>query len=169
MIKIIGSLFIIFGAGGFGIGKAARFHRQIRQLNELLRALELLKCEMNYTLLPVQELCKMTAERVGGTAGSLLYHYADYLSKDFTRAKAIQAAIEHTNGLCIPNDIQMALLELFGNLGRYDLDGENRLLVMTQNRLKNTLMQCEAEKKPLVKGYAALGICTGIALAILLI
>ena len=169
MFKILGSLLIVIGAGGFGIGKAVRFYRQIRQLNELLRSLELLKCEMNYTLLPVKELCKLTAERVGGTAGSLLNHYADYLSEDYTRAKAIQAAMEKTSSLCIPNDVQMALLELFGNLGRYDLDGENRLLVMTQKRLKATLEQCETEKKPLAKGYAALGICTGIALAILLV
>lgn len=169
MLKLIGSVLIIFGAGGFGISKAVRFYRQIRQLNELLHGLELLKCEMNYTLLPVKELCKITAQRVGGTAGKLFSSYSDFLSKDLSRAKAIQAAMEQTHGLCISNDVQMALLELFGNLGRYDLDGENRLLDMTQRRIKNTLKQLESEKKPLVKGYAALGICTGIALAILLI
>lgn len=169
MLKIIGSLLIVLGAGGFGIRKATQFYRQMRQIKELSRALELLKCEMNYTLLPVKELCEITSRRVGGTAGTLLKHYANYLEMDYTRAKAIQAAMETTNGLCISNDIQMALLELFGNLGRYDLDGENRLLAMTQNRLSNTLAQCESEKKPLAKGYAVLGICTGIALAIVLI
>ena len=169
MLKIVGSILIVVGAGGFGIGKALRFYRQLRQLNELLHALELLKCEMNYTLLPIAELCKITSERVGGTAGELLLSYANALADDLTRTKAIQTAMEQTHGLCLSSDAQMALLELFGNLGRYDLEGENRLLTMTQNRLKNTLEECESEKKPLAKGYAALGICMGIALAILLI
>ena len=169
MLKIVGSVLVIAGAGGFGICKAVRFYRQIRQLNELLHALELLKCEMNYTLLPISELCRVISDRIGGTAGALLTNYSEGLENDLTRSKAIQNAMEKTHGLCLSPDAQMALLELFENLGRYDLEGENRLLTMTQSRLKNTLEACESEKKPLAKGYAALGICTGIALAILLV
>lgn len=169
MLKWIGCILIIFGAGGFGIGKTVRFYRQMRQLNELIAALEILKCEMNYTLLPLPELCRLTAERTGGMAEAFLREYADRLEEGLPRTKAVQAALEDTSALCVPNDAQMAILELFGNLGRYDLDGENRLLDLTQKRLNKTLKTCEEERKPLVKGYAALGICTGIALAILLI
>ena len=63
----------------------------------------------------------------------------------------------------------MTLLELFSGLGRYELSGENRLIQLSQHRLKAALERCEREKKPLAKGYAALGICTGIALVILMV
>lgn len=169
MLKLIGSVLIVFGAGSFGISKAVRFFKQVRQLGEFVNALELLKCEMNYTLLPSTELCRVTAERIGATAGKFLLHYADALERNLTREKAVRAAMGQTQGLSLSADAQMALLELFGNFGRYDLEGENRLLALTQSRLKKTLEQYESDKKPLVKGYAALGICTGIALAILLI
>lgn len=169
MLKWLGCILVIFGAGGFGIGKTVRFYRQLRQLNELLRALELLKCEMNYTLLPIAELCKLTAERLNGTTGDFLFCYAEALEQDMTRAKAAQTAVSETKGLCLAPEAQMALLELFGNLGRYDLEGENRLLELTRKRLENSLREWETEKKPLAKGYAVLGICTGIALVILLI
>ena len=70
--------------------------------------------------------------------------------------------------LCLTEEAQTALLDLFSSMGRYDLDGENRLLSRTQLRLEAAIRTGEAEKRPMVKGYAALGLCTGAALAILL-
>ena len=61
----------------------------------------------------------------------------------------------------------LAVLELCSALGRYDLDGENRMLDLTASRLQAALARCEAEKRPRAKCYAALGLCTGLALLIL--
>ena len=61
----------------------------------------------------------------------------------------------------------LAVLELCSALGRYDLDGENRMLDLTAKRLQAALARCEAEKRPRAKCYAALGLCTGLALLIL--
>ena len=70
--------------------------------------------------------------------------------------------------LCFPEEAKNSLLDLFSSMGRYDLDGENRLLSRTQLRLEAAIRTGEAEKRPMVKGYAALALCTGAALAILL-
>ncbi len=166
MLKIIGIVLVLCGAGGFGIGKAVQFYRQMRQLRELCHALEILKCEMNYSLAELPKLCKTTGKRVGGSAGNFLLDYADALENGLPRTKAAQKAVEK---LSLPSDGQIALLELFGSLGRYELTGENRLIQMTLHRLKAALERCEKEKKPMAKGYAALGICTGIALVILMV
>ena len=40
---------------------------------------------------------------------------------------------------------------------------------MTAHRLNASIERCDSEKKPLAKGYAVLGICTGLALVILMI
>lgn len=166
MLKIIGACLIVIGAGSAGIGKAVRFFREMQQLRDISAALELLKCEMNYTMLPVAKVCRLSAAGVHGGVNSFLLTYAQALEDNFPRTKAAQKAAEN---LSLPNDAMMAVLELFGSLGRYDLEGENRLLDLTQQRLRTAILRYEKEKKPLAKGYAALGICTGLALAIVLV
>ena len=167
MIKWIGAGLILLGAGGFGIGKAARFYRQMRQLRSFSNALEILKCELNYTLLPLPELCRVTAERSERVCAGFLRDYARLLEQGSPRKMAAAACLE-SRVLCLPEEAQTALLDLFSSMGRYALDGENRLLSRTQLRLEAAIRTGEAEKRPMVKGYAALGLCTGAALAILL-
>lgn len=167
MIKIVGALLIIGGAGGFGIGKTMQLHRQLRQLRELLGAVEIIKCELNYTLRPLAQLAARTAERSRGAIAALLKQYAAELDKGLPRAKAAAHAIDGTKGLCLPNDAQMAILELLSTIGRYDPDGENRLLQLTGQRLRSSIEHFESEKRPVAKSYAILGVTTGVALVIL--
>lgn len=169
MMKLIGVSLILLGSGGFGISKAARFYRQIRQMNAFYRALEMLKCELNYTLLPLAELCRVTAERTEKTCAVFLNEYAAQIDLGKPRRHCAELAFAKPRGLCLPNSAQKALMELFCSLGRYDLDGENRLIQMTQLQLQDELRILQEEKKPMVKGYAALAFCTGAALAILLV
>lgn len=167
MIKIVGALLIIGGAGGFGIGKAMQLHRQLRQLRELLGAVEIIKCELNYTLLPLARLADRAAERSRGAIAALLEQYAAELDKGLPRTKAAARALDGTKGLCLPNDAQMAILELLSTVGRYDPDGENRLLQLTGQRLRSAIERFESEKRPVAKSYAILGVTTGVALVIL--
>lgn len=169
MVKIAGVCLILLGAGGFGIQKATIFFRQLAQLREFSCMLELLSCELNYTLLPLGQLCRQTAQRTGSTCARFLSIYAAAVEANKPPASAAREALGKVKGLYLPNDASLALLELFGALGRYDLDGENRLLELTQRRLKQALHRCECEKRPIARGYAALGLCTGAALAILLL
>ncbi len=166
MLKIIGSVLVLCGAGAFGIGKAARFYRQMREMGAFCHALEILKCEMNYSLAELPKLCRSTAKRVKGAPGRFLEDYAACLDMGLPRTKAAQRTVDAT---ALPPDGQMALLELFSSLGRYELAGENRLIQMCLHRLRSALEHLEQEKKPLAKGYAALGICTGVALVILML
>lgn len=168
MLKILGSILVLVSAGGFGFCKTMRFYKQVRLLRSFKNALELLKCEMNYTLMPVPKLCRLIAARTDKAVCRFLRRYADGLETEgMTREKAAARAMEE--GIDLPNDAQMALLELFGSLGRYDLSGENQLLQLTAHRLGAALERFDREKRPMAKGYAVLGVCTGMALVILFI
>ena len=125
-----------------------RYYRAARHLQAFCRAIELLRCEINYSLQPLPEVCALVADRLTGPP-------------------AAAAALEAARGLQLPQDAVMAVLELCSALGRYDLDGENRMLDLTAKRLQAALARCEAEKRPRAKCYAALGLCTGLALLIL--
>lgn len=166
MLKIIGIVLVICGSGGYGLALAMRLYRQLRQLRELLAALELLKCELNYTLLPLQELCTITAERSHGAVSDYFRIFGQRLERGCRLAA--QEALE-ASGLQVPSDAAMALLELCESLGRFDLNGGNRLLELTQQRLETALERTEKEKRPLAKSYAVLGMAAGAALVILVI
>ena len=166
MLKVIGIVLIIGGSGGYGIARAMQLYRQLHQLRELLAALELLRCELNYTLLPLPELCAMTAGRSRGAVQQFFTLFGEKLA--LGRRRAAQEALEQS-GLVLANDAAMALLELCEGLGHFDLDGGNRLLELTQERLRAALERTEAEKRPLAKSYAVLGMAAGAALVILVV
>lgn len=166
LLKLAGGLCVVGAAGGYGVSLALRLHRQLRQLRALCSALALLKCEMNYTLLPLPELCAIIAERTEGAVSAFFSLYGQKLTRG--RRRAAEEALAES-GLSLPNDAAMALLELCGSLGRYDIDGENRLLSLTHERVQTALARTETEKRPLAKSYVVLGLSTGAALVILLI
>lgn len=168
MIRWIGAAMIVLGAGSFGIAKTMQFYRQQRQLRSFLNMLEILKCELNYTLYPLPKLCRITAERCDRICRDFLNRYAALLDSGSSRRAAAQEAFSALDPV-LPPDASMAILELFGTLGRYDLDGEENLLKLTQHRLRAALERGEADKRPMAKGYALLGVCTGTAIAILLV
>ena len=168
MIRLIGAAMIVLGAGSFGIAKTMQFYRQQRQLRSFLNMLEILKCELNYTLFPLPKLCRITAERSDRLCADFLNEYASQLERGTSRSVAAREALAKSRGN-LPLDAEMAILELFSTLGRYDLDGEESLLRLTQHRLKTALERGETEKRPMAKGYALLGVCTGVAIAILLV
>lgn len=165
-LRVIGVILVIGGAGGYGIARAVLLYRQLRQLRELSAALELLKCELNYTLLPLPELCAVTAERSGGAVRSFFSVFGERVAAGSRHAA--EEALEKS-GLSLPNDAALALLELCAELGRFDLDGGNRLLKLTQERLRSALERTETEKRPLAKSYAVLGMAAGAALVILVV
>lgn len=169
MLKTIGILMILTASGGFGIGKAAQFYKTVRQLREFRSAIEILKCEINYTLLPLPELCTITANKLSGAPAEFWRKFGTLVQQGVNRERAAAQALEDARGLVLPNDAKMAILELCSALGRYDLDGENRVLQLTGHRLTSALERCDADKKAQAKSYAALGICTGIAIVILMI
>ncbi len=169
MLRVIGAVMVIAGAGSFGISRAAQLYKTARQLRELNTAVEMISCEMNYTLLPLPELYHGVGDRLNGAVSQFFRLLGNQLEQGIPRARAARRAMELTTHLCLPNDAKMALLELCETLGRYDMDGENRMLRLSGQRIAAALERCEAEKRPLARSCAALGISAGIALAILML
>ncbi len=169
MLRIIGAALVLAGAGGLGLGKGLQFYRQLRQLRDFVGAVEILKCELNYSLLPLPKLYRVAGRRTQGACSRFFHALAANLEQGTPRNRAVEHALSDTHGLCLPKDAMLSLLELCSTLGRYDMDGENRMLQLSGQRMKAALERTEREKRPLAKSYASLGFCTGIALVILML
>lgn len=169
MLRMLGAVLVLSGAGSFGIAKTMQYYRQVRQLRDFIGAVEIIKCELNYTMLPLPKLFRVTSQRIDGVCGRFFANLAENLEKGTPRKRAAENAIADTRGLSLPNDALMAILELCATLGRYDLHGENRVLQLSGQRLKSALERTELQKQPLAKSYVALGFCLGVALVILML
>lgn len=169
MYKLVGTILIVIGAGGFGIAKGYGFFIQLNNVRSFSDGLQLLKCEMNYSLAPLPKLCAAVAKRTKGICSLFFQEYSRLLAEGTPRTLAVQRILSDERKYKLPKDAQLALLELFESLGAYELEGENQLLRVASQRLHSSAQRLELEKKPLAKSYAALGLCLGLALAILFI
>lgn len=167
MIKVIGVIFVLGSAGWFGLGRALHYYRAVQQLRELRSGIEILKCELNYTLQPIGQLFRTAASRLTSPVAAFFRRYGEELERGTDRERAAAQCLEDTRGLDLPPEAKMCLLELCGGLGRYDLEGENRLLQLCAHRVSAALERAEAEKKPMAKTCAVLAFCAGLALVIL--
>lgn len=171
VIRMVGMLLIFTGASAIGFGAAFRVRQTAVQLQQLYDALEMMQCELNYTLTPLPALCGVVAKTGKGVIGTLFANLGAALSGEQPQnpAQAMRQAIAQTTRLSLPEEILFSLLELGDTLGKFDLEGQISMLRLTQRRIRTCLDTCERERTHRCRSYAALGICTGAALIILMI
>lgn len=169
MLRLIGAILVVVGAGSFGFRRAAQFYKSASQLRQLTGAVEMLQCEINYTRLPLPELYTEVADRQTGAVAQFFRAMSAQLASGQPRTLAARHAMQQASGLLLPSDARMALLELCETLGRYDVDGENRMLRLSAQRIQSAQERCESEKRQMARSCAALAVCAGIALAILML
>lgn len=169
MIRLVGAALILLGAFWIGGRKTSRFYIQLEQLRQLLHAMELLQCELNYTMYSVPRILHMVSEKFPGAIGEYFEQLSLNIQQGLGREAGARMALEKTKRLCLPNDAVFALLDYSSSLGSFDLDGEDRISKLCCKRISQCLQIMEQEKRPFVKNYIVLALCAGTALVILLI
>lgn len=169
MLRLLGIVFVLGSSGWFAAGRILHYYRAVQHLRELHHGIEILKCELNYTLRPLAELYRLAATRLSGPVAQFFRQYAARLAAGEERQEAARRCLAQQRTLELPSDATLCLLELCDGLGRYDLEGENRLLQLAAHRVGAALERAEAEKRPMAKSCAVLALCAGAALVIITI
>lgn len=169
MLRIIGGILILLGAAGIGYGKTRQYYHRLAQLGELRRGMELVRCEMNYTLYSIPKLLSFVGAQLKDPAGAFLCHLGEAISRGIPRHRAHWEALEKAKGLNLPNDGLMALIEWSTTLGQFDPEGENRMMKLSIERMEQALQTYREEKKQVAKSYTLLSVSAGIALLILML
>lgn len=166
-IKIIGSLIIVAGCGGYGILLAMTHQREVRLLRQLLRVLDVMRSELEYRLTPVPQLCKMSAENVDESLGNVFLEVAYKLERQETVdvAAAVELAVQEQQ---LPPITAAQLRTLGQTLGRFDLQGQIRGFLQCAQECTQELNKLESNQQQRLRSYQTLGFCAGAALAILL-
>lgn len=171
MLKLIGLSLILTASGAAGFGLAGRIRRQQVQTLALLDALLRLRHELQYRLTPLPEAFELLGESANAPIGAFFSRLSESLSgaQPCSVGYACRQALRNTPGMYLSAGTQRTILSLFDTLGTYDLDGNLQLLDLALARERDELRTLQAGAAARCRTYVTLGICTGLAVAVILL
>lgn len=144
---------------------------QQSQLRALIDALYTIRRELQYRLTPLPEVFAALSDGANVQIAALFASFSAQLrgAQTCTVGYAYRQALRKVRGLQISGQTHAALLVLFDSLGKYDLEGNLQLLSLTAEQLQAELRQTQAAAGARCKTYITLGVCTGLAAAVILL
>ncbi|MBE6944891.1 MAG: hypothetical protein E7459_02235 [Ruminococcaceae bacterium] len=169
MIRWMGAIIVIVACGCCGCSMARSYGELEHSLRQLLSAMELMHCQMEYRLTTLPELCRILPSACSGIVGKVFSDLGQELERQETMdiSLCMEEALQKNPKLPVP--CARSLRRLSRILGQADLQLQLRGITTEMERMKVDLRQVAAERPGRVKSYRALGICGGIALAIVLL
>lgn len=165
--KIMGALLVIAASGGFGFSLAAAYQHSENSLRQLLRGIEFMICELEFRQTPLPELCRMAGSEAGGQVGKVFFTLAEELENQLVAdAGTCMAAVVQGFGN-LPVRTERNLLQLGHTLGRFALSGQVSGFRSAAALCRRDLESMAMDKDVRLRSYRTLGICCGVALAIL--
>lgn len=168
-IKILGAVLIIAGCSSFGFIVTATHRQQTAALRNLLAALDIMECELQYRLTPLPELCRKAAESSSGMVKRLLSSLSNELVAQVSPdvEKCSLAVLKGNKD--VPVLIAKAFRLLGKSLGQFDLDGQLKGIEMVRSECKRLMDEHTKNQDNRLRCYQTLGICAGAAMAIIFI
>lgn len=167
IIRIFGAFLIIGGCTGVGFAVSGNYRRQERAMEELLRCLQWMSCELNYRIPPLPVLCRSASEICQGPVSKVMLQLADELDRQLTPdvATCIHAALSAVPG--IPDKAEAHLRRLGKSLGRFDLQEQIASLEAAMAGCRQELETISGNREVQTRNYQTLGLCAGAALVII--
>lgn len=157
----------MLGCGGMGISIAKNHTNQEKLLRQLIRALQVMECELKYRLTSLPELCRLGGREVSGGLKDVFFH----LGRELDRQSSVdadgcmRAALRQSRD--IPANVRKLLLQLGRMLGRFDLSGQLQGLDAVKAACQLELQNLSKDRDVRIRSYQTLGLCAGAALVIL--
>lgn len=171
LLKLLGVLLVVGSTSAVGFSTAASVRRQSRQLRELIDRLREMKGEIAYRLTPLPELLLQQAEACRTEVRAFFQRFAELLCERTPRsvASAGAMALERTKGLALEAQTLEEVRSLCQSLGKLDLEGQLQSLELTADRLERQFAALEAGKRARCRSYQTIGVCAGLAAAVILL
>lgn len=170
-MRVAGIVFIVLSAGSMGFRMAFYLKRRCRLLEQLMAALQVLKSEIAFCGTPLPQAFALMAAATEGVPAALFSQIAKEMDKRrwLTPLAAMQQALRQTPELPQGDKASLILLELSGSLGKYDAESQLHGIDRAMARLEEERGRAERERSVKSRTYETLGVCAGLAMAILLL
>ena len=169
MIVVKGFLLIgIFLISTFlGIGISKKYQTRVKELKELLTALNMFEEKIKFTYEPIPDVFFEISQNISHDIGRI-FEESSYNMKMMSASLAWERAIEESNTKLYKDDLEI-LKGMAKMLGRTDLDGQVQEIRLTKKFLETKLKDAEEEKNKNEKLFKTLGATVGLAIAIILV
>lgn len=172
--KWIGSLIILFAAGGFGIWSAAQWRERLRLLEKLRQMIYFLKGEITYSHAPLAEGLERVGKREGGPLGTLFTSAAEGICRQ--EGESLQEIWRKEVANLSSPRIRLPLTEedlgqlsgLGEHLGYLDVDMQERTLKLYLEQLDMSIDYLRTNQREKCRLYTSLGIMGGMFLVIIM-
>ncbi|MCQ2420751.1 MAG: stage III sporulation protein AB [Clostridia bacterium] len=171
MLKTMGAVLVLLCSGAVGFGFARDIHAQIQQLTALITALENLKGEIESRRTPLPAALMMLAGSENPQIGSFFKLCAENLSVENCSSPylSIRYALDSCRGLMLSRQTRLTLLSFGMSLGKIDAQSQLSAASLAASRLEQELNTLRQAAPARAKSYRVIGVCTGLALAVVLI
>lgn len=173
-LKWIGSLLVLFAAGGFGIWSAGQWRERLRLLEMLRQMIYFLKGEITYSHAPLAEGLERVGKRESSPLGRLFTAAAEGICRQ--EGESLQEIwrreVEVLSSPALrlpltPEDIKQ-LTGLGEHLGYLDVDMQERTLKLYLEQLDLSIGYLRENQKEKCRLYTSLGIMGGMFLVIIM-
>ncbi|MDT8901059.1 stage III sporulation protein AB [Anaeroselena agilis] len=171
-VKLLGSAMVIVAGTGIGFAAAWRYSERPRQIGHLISCLTALSSYVNYAALPLAEALSRAAGGLNSPVGDFLRRTAANMAARnwLSPREALEEALAEEGRRLAWERPERETLLLFGaNLGATGREEQQKYLAMVLEELRRIEHEALRSRDQNVKMYRYLGICGGLATAILLV
>ncbi len=169
MLRLVGAAMVIAGCGGFGFRLAYEYRQEETALRGLLNALGYMEAELRCRSTPLPDVWMEAGALSRGPVQQVLVESAAAMQRGdrMNAGECISEALRSSNKL--PASAARLFLQLGSTLGCFDLEGQLQQLDGVRSACSRTLEELASQRDTRIRNYQTLGICAGVALAILLL
>lgn len=170
-MKIVGVIFVIISAGSVGIRLAYAVRQRCTMIGQLIIALQLMKSELATHGTPLPETFGMIAAATSGSVAAYFSSAAKNMNSKhwLSPMDGLGMAENQLKELQPEDPVGQILHDLSSGLGKFNLENHLESIESALVRLNLIYHNAEQEKIARCRTYKTLGLCAGIALAIILI
>lgn len=172
MLKIFGSLIVIFATSIMGFYYANVFTERVKQLRELQYALNILETEIVYTSTPLIEALRNVSERCDSGIKKIFLLTSEKLKEKYSLGVlyAFKEAEKSLKGEIFFDKEEFEVLYSFmSTLGGSDVEGQKKIFNITVKKLEAFEKKAEDRRTKNEKLYRYLGVSAGMVIVILLV
>ncbi|MBP2652996.1 MAG: spoIIIAB [Firmicutes bacterium] len=171
-LKLIGCCLVIIAGTLTGFSLAARYNERPKQVRQLIGCITSLGSYINYVSLPLSEALIRSAGMIEGPVRDLFQQAGSFIDTSGWRSpqEAFAEALNMLeNELAIHKPEREIMLLLGANLGAVDRKEQQKHLDLAKVELEKIHQEAIIARDQNVKMYRYLGVCGGLAIAILLV
>ncbi len=171
-VKFVLLIFIFSISTFLGYWISNRYSLRVKELQELIVALELFETRINYTYDTIPDCFRYISTYMGGNVGNIFSKTAEMLEEenDKSTGDCFKYVLDDERFMMNLKDVDIETLKgLSVSLGQIDLDSQIKNIKLIIHTLNNCLEQAEEEKSRNFKLYRNMGILAGLVIMIILI